>query len=497
MKRIMSLFFACILILSTSVLAACANESGKNPETATSAVPASSDLSEETVETGPEFEFRDYGGETFTVYMRKHADISYSGKYLLVSGDGSVCDEAVEARNLQVEDKFNIQLEFIEHGNPMSTLGKDLQSGSVNYDLMLDCRNYMAPHTVSGVFADFNKMNIDFSNPWWDINCAEGFSIANRLFLMANDVSVSRFCDAFFLFFNKAIIENYHLDNPYDLESKNEWTLDKYLNLIKSVSDVHADGTLGTYGLLSAGGSANGSHMNMLTACGVALTGIGDQKQRVTIVNEQMEKINDIFDRMRDVINDKSISLKMSEASDKVPETLSNYRNYFDHARSLFADGHFLFLGGSMDDSSQFAEMQDDYGVIVNPKYNSDQDRYYHRNDPYSPIFTVPNSPSVDLERLALVTDYWAYVSMGTLIPQYYEITIKTKRVSDPTAPLMIDKVRESIMYEMADVFGIEISSTLDVAFASNAVTRAWEAFEKKIQKSLNEMNAKIAALDY
>ncbi len=496
MKKFLSLLFAGILILSTVALAACGNDSGKNEET-TAPVAATSTEPQETTDPGPEFTFKDYGGESFTVYMRKHADISYSGKYLLAVEDGSVCDEAVISRNMQVEDKFNITLEFIESGGPMSTLGQDLQSGSVNYDIMLDCRNYMAPHSVSGVFADFNKMGIDFSNPWWDINCAEGFTIANRLFFMANDVSVSRFCDAFFLFFNKNIIKNYQLADPYELESNNEWILDNYISLIKGVSDVHADGTLGTYGLMSAGGSANGSHMNMLTACGITLTGLDAEKKRIVLVNEQMEKINDIFDKMRDVIMDKTVSLKMSEASDMKPETLANYRNYFDHARSLFAEGHFLFLGGSMDDSFQFAEMEQEYGVIVNPKYNKDQEQYYHRNDPYSPIFAVPNSPSVDLERLALVTDYWAYISRNELIPAYYDITIKSKRVSDSVAPLMIDKVRESIMYEMADVFGIEISSTLDVAFANNAVSRAWAAFETKVQRALNDMNAKIAALDY
>jgi hypothetical protein len=497
MKKTLSVVLSGLLLLSILSFSACAEPSGGDGTAAQSAGVTDAPESETEAVTQPQFEFRNYGGDTFTVYMKKHAGVSYSAKYMLVEDDGSVCDEAVKTRNLMVEDKFNIKLEFRETGSPMDTVGADLKSGDPGYDLILECRNYMAPHAVSGVFADFSRMNIDFgSRPWWDINCVEGYSIDGRLFLMANDVSVSEFCEVLFLFFNKQIVENFHLSDPYALEAEGEWTLDNFLGLIKGVSEIPADGSLGTYGLMVAGGSANGTHMNLLTGCGVKFTGLDGDRKRVILIDGQIDKIDDIYSKVKAVTTDDKVAIKNSKATDMDPENSSRYKNYFDHARALFTQRHFLFLHASMSDSSQFSQMEDDYGVIVNPKYNRDQADYYHRNDPYAPIFAVPNSPSVDLERLALIMDYWAYVSRDTLIPAYYDITIKTKRVSDPIASEMVDRVRATIMYEMGDIFGLDLSTAMDTAFISGQVARAWAAYSKKTQGNLDKLNASIAALE-
>ncbi len=248
--------------------------------------------------------------------------------------------------------------------------------------------------------------------------------------------------------------------------------------------------------LVKGSGSSNGTEMQLLTACGVKFTALDSEKNRTVIVGDQLERIENIFDSVRTVISDPNVALKYKEASDMKPETLANYNNYFDHARSLFAEGHFLFLHGSMGISSQFSSMEDDYGVVVNPKYNADQDSCYHRIDPYANILALPNSPAVDMERVALVSDYWACVSRSTVIPAYYDITIKTKRVSDPTASEMMDKVRETIMYEMSDIFKLEISDALSLAYENDMLTRAWDSYKKKVQINLDRLNKQVGELE-
>ena len=115
----------------------------------------------------------------------------------------------------------------------------------------------------------------------------------------------------------------------------------------------------------------------------------------------------------------------------------------------------------------------DGYGVIPNPKYDSDQPEYAHKIDKYSLIWAVPEATgTVDFERISLIMDYWAYQSSLTVMPAFYEITIKTKRVSDPIAPQMLDIVKDTICYELADLFGIKVADGLDKAYTTGSVTR-------------------------
>ncbi len=488
--------FAAAAVIAAALLAsACAGSpAGNDTEPVTSAeAPAGS---ETDVRTEPVFAARDYSGQTFTVYMRSSKATSYAANYMIGEDNGSLCDEAALSRNMMVEEKYGVKLEFREASSPLETLSADIKGGDPGYDLILERRNSMGPKVTSGLLADLAAMDIDFSRPWWDMNCVEGYSLGGRLFLIANDISVSRFSNSYFLYFNKQILENYRLDDPYGLEKAGNWTLENFLGLVQSVSNVPADGSIGTYGMLTATGPANGTHMHLLTGCGIRFTSVDAEGKREAAVGDQLEKIDGIFSSIRTVVSESESTLTFSKASDMDKENLSGYANIYDHARSLFASGHFLFLHGGMGISSQFSDMENDYGAIVNPKYNADQTRYYHKIDPYALIFGAPNSPSVDRERLAIVSDYWAYISRTTLIPAYYEVTIKTKRVSDPTASAMIDTVRETIMYEMADVFGISISDAMNTAYERNNLAKQWTSAERTARATLKSLNEKIAALD-
>ena len=498
MEKRLTLYFAAALLLFQAIaFAGCGNPekpAGQIEEQA-SATETESQTDPHS-DTEPAFKFEDYGGDTFTVFMRNSSASTYPALYIIGEDNGALCDEAALARNLQVEEKFNIHIGFIESEKVSSSIEKDIKSGDPGYDLLLDERISLAAKVTSGLLYDFNKLPTDYTRPWWDINCADGYSVNGKLFLMANDVSIARFSNAYILYFNKRIVTEFKLDEPYALEASGKWTLERFLNMVKGVSDIPADGSVGTYGMLSGVGGSNGTEMHLLTGCGIKYTALDSQKNRVIIVGEQLDRIGSVLDSVFTVMTDPNYSLKYKDASGKKPETLSNYSNYFDHARSLFAEGHFLFLHGSMGISSHFAEMKDDYGVIVNPKFNTDQDRYYHRIDPYANIFAIPNSTSVDMDRVALISDYWAYVSRSTVIPAYYEVTIKTKRVNDPTAPEMIDKVRETIMYEMSDVFKLEISDAIDTGYQHSSLVKVWDSYKKRVQFNLDRLNKQVGELE-
>ena len=55
-------------------------------------------------------------------------------------------------------------------------------------------------------------------------------------------------------------------------------------------------------------------------------------------------------------------------------------------------------------------------------------------------------------------------------MPAYYEITVKTRRFKDPTASDMLDIVKSSLVYDVCDIYGININESLNNAYVNGNV---------------------------
>ena len=470
MKKTVSLIF--VLLLVFSVLAtSCAEKKQGDDTTAPVTTAAAAPDSTEPAETEPQFVFKNYGGATFTVYMRSETSGSYPGRYIDTEEVSEHISSEVYRRNSIIEQAFGVDIQTIQVSDPYKTVVTDISGGTVEYDLLLDRRVNLAGLAKQGALHDLNEMGWDYSKPWWDSKSAEQYEIGGKLYVVSNDVSVANLSGARFFYFNKKMVDDRKLYDPYELAGKNEWVLDKFLEMVSCVENTEPEGTLGIYGLLMETGASNGNYIHLLTGCGVRQTTWVDGKL-VTAFETELEKIQNVFDKVKPVFENPALTLTYDQA-EKI-DSSGTFPNKYDRGRSRFAQGHFLFVQNGMGVAAQFADMEGDgYGVIPNPKYDSDQPEYAHKIDKYSLIWAVPEATgTVDFERVSLIMDYWAYQSSLTVMPAFYEITIKTKRVSDPIAPQMLDIVKDTICYELADLFGIKVADGLDKAYTTGSVTR-------------------------
>lgn len=90
----------------------------------------SSDTVESTEETEPDvLEGLDLGGETIRFYTSiSDYDYETSNNYIEGSGEenGDVVNDAVYYRNLNTEEKLNVELEFIQTDQLWDTIGADI-----------------------------------------------------------------------------------------------------------------------------------------------------------------------------------------------------------------------------------------------------------------------------------------------------------------------------------------------------------------------------------
>ena len=80
----------------------------------------------------------------------------------------------------------------------------------------------------SGYLKDLNELKYcDFTKEYWDQNCYKTLSIGGKIYYMVGDISAAMLSGSEVAFFNKNMISEFKLDNPYELVYNNEWTWEK------------------------------------------------------------------------------------------------------------------------------------------------------------------------------------------------------------------------------------------------------------------------------
>jgi ABC-type glycerol-3-phosphate transport system substrate-binding protein len=447
--------------------------------------------------TEPAFSDAKYGGEDFTVYMRSHKAANYPGRYIVPEeGESDVISLEAVRRNYMVEERFDIHLKAVEVTDPYKTIPKDIQSGAPGYDICLDRRNKLGPIVLDGSMVNLNRLGLDLRTGWWDVHAYESYSYAGKVYLMPNDVSISNLGGVEFFYFSKAVLEDFGLTSPYDYAARNEWTLDNFIGLVKGVSAPGADGKIGVYGLVA---ELRPDTNYMLVGCGVPwIETDADGNISCGICTTYADRTQTFIEKFRTVTENKDVCQTYDEATAKDPAGSGSYNDKYAHARGLFAQDHFLFVHANMSDAAyEFIDMSKGFGVIMNPKFDSDQKEYYHKMDTNCVIWGVRAAGSVDLDRGADVTDDWAYVSTSTVVEAYYELTLKTKRASDPVAAETLDTVKASICYYLTDLYGnssIDIGGMVEYAL-KGSVSKAGQTYGRPLTSGLSKLKAELDKL--
>ncbi len=490
--KLASLILALLMVVA--VLVSCGETKTETVQTTASAEAESQTQAAEVVpvETEPVFPDANYGGAAFTVFARSAS--TYTECYIWAETEnGDVMNDSTLKRNQQLQAKYNVEVKVdISNENPGNQLSKDIAAGELTYDIILDRRSTLASVVTSGVLLDVNTLNIDYTNSWWDINAINDYKVFGKTYFFVNDVSTSNLSGTRFLYWNKQIVIDYNLTNPYDLVAKNEWTLENFVNMVKGVSNIKADGSLGTYGMLAETGSSNGNYMHLFTGCGIKFSSVNSDGEIVCNISDNVDKLQNITDLLKTCYVDKVTSLTYD--STQAVCTDSTISSKWTLGRTMFAEGHFLFVQNGMGVSDLFNDMADDYGVLPNPKYDSNQERYYHKIDKYSIIWAVPNAASIDQDKVAKVMDYWSYLSSKTVMPAFYDITIRSKRISESTASANLDIVKNTISYELADLYCSTIMDAVNTGYTSGSIATGYKQYNKAIEASLKATNQKLSA---
>ncbi|MBP3314626.1 MAG: hypothetical protein J6M03_02275 [Clostridia bacterium] len=321
----------------------------------------------------------DFEGEELTVLLRNN-EVTLREWYKESPEDE--LDEAVAMRNVAVEETLNVKLDYEIFNYGEWNASTAMVNGMIVDDVVQDLHYYdIAVHwALAGGYASIRDCNanlldkdtfpyFDFSLPCWNQSIVDT-TVNNRLHLIAGDINISQFDYAVVIWYNKTLYDKKKEATDHndiqDLALEGMWTYEEmYLWANKLQED------------------SNGTPGNQVDDTYGFATLINDNFQPVP--KDAVAAAFDIDLLIENPDGTHSYNIlgneKAAKARDMWINLLDAPGSVDDASVSNFAAGKYLFYANMMypgkDENMTIREMEDKYGLLPMPKYNTEQEQYY------------------------------------------------------------------------------------------------------------------------
>ncbi|MHC1695030.1 MAG: extracellular solute-binding protein [Eubacteriales bacterium] len=468
-------------MLALSLLS-CAKDSGNTGTTSPDATTAQVTTEEGTKEYKANIpEGTDYEGREFKVLVNK-SDIFVWGDVDFVAEEetGEAINDAVFVKNRNVEELLNIKIVPVQatDGGLLGTMKKSIMAQDQAFDIAFPNPMSASSLAQQGFLTDLNNIpNLDLTSPWWDQNAVKDLSVANKLFMVTGDIGTMYKKSIGVIMFNKKLMSDYDLGDPYAMMREKKWTIDTLISMAKSVSkDLDGDNkytTADMYGLIYF------QDMGPLSLIGGGVKFVEKDASDMPKLSFYSEKTNDIFAKLGQIFYDKSIAFSWSANSIRE-----------DAAFTMFQSNQSLLYYGELHAVASMRSMDTDFGILPMPLYDEAQESYHHCINPYAaPVLTVP-STNDNLEQTGYILDALGAVSKNILTPAYYDLTLKGKVIRDDESEASLDIILNTVNYDIGYLnnWGDISNMVMKVVNSDKLVLGSqYEAIESKVQAAMDK----------
>ena len=378
--------------------------------------------------------------------------------------NGEIVNDALYNRDRAVEERLGVRLTNIERSYTwdsrlayIDSIRQSVMADDNAYDLVSG-QYYTMPSLIpDGVLLPLNKTKyIDLDNPWWARGLVEETAINGNVYLASGEISISNIKELSCFFYNKRLVEEYSIEDPYKLVESGEWTLDKLMKLTGDIySDLDGDGNKSIGDLYGVTFYNDNALAPIITGTGVKIT---------TLNKDGYPELTYGTERMINVMDDLTSFLQSSEGS-LIPSITKGVGDA-PEIKGAFADGLAVFTAGLVGDAAtMYNDMKDDFGVLPTPKYDAAQDEYYTLVNEGNTLFGItastadPDAASAAMEALCEENYY-------TVSPAYFEVALKVKYSRDDESAQMFDIIRESASFDFGRLYGGAAGISLNVKSA-------------------------------
>lgn len=483
-RNILAILLAFIMLFAT---VGCAKETSDTGSSDTAASDVETSEAPETAEPYPE---ANYDGYTFTMIVRGSAyGFWESNEMFADTANGEVLNDSVYQRILDIEEMYNINIEQYKPTSMVSNeVVKTVQSGEDAFQMVLGNPSDASSLATKNTLLDMKTIpTLNLDRDWWDTRANSGLSIAGKLYFTTGDISYDLYRATEAILFNKVMIEEYHLENPYELVKAGTWTLAKMLEMSQGISqDLNGDGKYD-----------ENDKYGMITYTNVVTSGIFASAIRYNTKDENdLPELTFMSEKTVNVVAD-----YINFMSDSV--LCFDWAHYYHLASDpntlvglvIFQENRGLFDYNGIHAVPNLRNMFSDFGIIPIPKYEESQDTYYScPNNVACPFFLVPKTVEMP-ERAGMIIDAFARKGRELVRAAFYDITLKDKASRDEESKEMLDLIFDNLVYDVAFFFNFGDIGNLANTMMSTGKTDLASTYAKYEKRIISEMNKFIDKL--
>jgi hypothetical protein len=417
--------------------------------------------------------------------------------------DGDPINDAIYDRNLKIEKLCNIKIKQVLHGDYADQLPdaaaktiRLLLSGEDEYDAALYPGATM-PSLLGRVNMTYDLLKIpelELSQPWWNQNCIAAYSIGGKLSVATGAISLGNTMGTEVLYFNKQLINDYNLENPYELVRSDKWTYDKLAEMAKTATrDLDGDGAIDPTDQIGIATENNFGHYIVLCA-GETFTykNSGD----LPVLNRDLQRISDIIDKTFAIMADPAYSYSTHELSGgSLSKFLpAGHHAWYDFTMPKFRRNELLFYSQQLMCSLDLREMDADFGVLPFPKVDSLQKKYGSVGVEWFVKYIFIPVTNDNPAQTAAILNAFAYYGQD-VIHAFYDRTVTYKALRDDDSLEMLKLMDQNRVYDLGYLYDWgEILSMYNSIFTSktNSLFSLYEKrgdkIEAAMQKTIDEL---------
>lgn len=481
MKKISTTLLLVLLILSLTLSTACSDSDKK----------ITSDTDNGTEDNSGEFtpvDGLDFGGKNFTILVPADNGWSQYDDFSATEVTGEAVNDANLKKMQKLEEIYNVKIvnKVASQSSVVEEARSDIQANLNTYDAILAemCENGgISTLAEEGLLQDLKALdNIDLSKPWYSQNAVNNLSMSNKLFYVMGDISTVDNDGISALSFNKKLLNDAQLDNPYTLVKENKWTLDNFYSLCKDFyMDLNGNGDIDAddrFGLLTD----NENTLYFMIGGGMQIVNKdADDKPVLSVYNDRNATM---FSKVLNIVTDNNTTQRLENLN------LTDGSDIYQYGSTMFMNDQILFRLTAMYRIIECRKMDSDFGILPLPKYDENQEGYYHLLSYASPAIAIPVT-ALDPEKNAAVIDALSYYGRSIVLPEYYDRVLQGQVSRDEESQDMLDIIFDSAYFDLGIIHnfgGIRGIFGAMTATGSDTFASEYAALETVANKSIDRI---------
>lgn len=440
MKKIISSILALLMLLS--VLASCSSTAKGETETIAT--------QEGEISTADivGFEASDHGGRTFNILVSNTDEEEH------LTEDGyntQVVNDAIFTRNLKVEEYFGIDIEVISKPGDwfnMASFNQEItrmvMAGADDYDMVVGVTGVIPASFSTDYYLDVSDMEyIDLEKEWWVKGQYDELQINGKLLGVYGDLNLTLYSEIHAIMFNTQVLDNNHLESPYDLVNTDKWTIEKMLTLAAEAGG-EIDGKIGVdpeSDIMGMIGTVNPDRAFM-TAFDLDLIERNNDGS-LSMSSTPSEKFINAYKTLCGAFYGSAYNYLLQVTSDDYSVAL----NAMAENRVLFLPSYVKWISDPI-----IRNMEGDYGIVPYPKLDDDQESYRSQVATGATCACFPKTIG-DAELSAQVATYMSYLGYDTVIKEYYDEYLGQRLSKSPEMLEMLGLIRETSIISLSTAY--------------------------------------------